>query len=384
MSSANTEAGNEVSLPDSPIGRRLKDLREASQAEDFSEKDLDEHFTGPTRQRQPPAPLIKMGFAMPILEVETISEFEVFLTIPAPGGATFVLLCEVEESPPHRITNLAGQRKLEGGAKGTSVNTAMSRARHSSLDSPIFDDPLASRFIGEEGRALLEMNRSAPDSRGTAPVRYRYAEDLLLDSLDRGVSQYVILGAGLETFAFRRSDLLPKLRVFEVDLEETQAWKLEILEKESIAIPAGLSFVAVNFESDDFLQRLESEGFIRSDPAFVSWMNVAGYLTPSAVEATLGRLASLAPGTEVVFNYVLPESMWGEEERALAPRKLMEKIGEPVLSHFTPEEMEALLRKWGFSIEEHLGERDLLDTYIPGGADRFRVGTTSRLVRAVI
>lgn len=327
---------------------------------------------------------MKMMLAAPVVEVEPISEVELFETIDVPGLGASVVLCEVEESPPHRITKLTGARKQEGGGKGTSIMTAVQRAVHSSIDSPIFVDSLAERIIGESGRTMLEMSKSAPRFSLYAPVRYRWAEDLLLNSIERGVSQYVILGAGLETFAFRRSDLLSKLRVFEVDLEETQPLKREILRQESIDIPTGLSLVPVDFESDDFIERLEAEGFFRSEPAFVSWMNVAWYLTAPTVEATLSRLTSLARDTEVVFNYMLPESSWDEEERWMRSPKLMEKIGEPMRSFFTPEEMEALLRKVGLSIKEHWEDRDLFETYLPDRADHFRADTTTRLVRAVV
>ena len=373
-------------FPDSPVGNRIRALAQASQTESFSEKDYEEHFTETAQKRQPPPEIYKMAFSSPDLLVEAISPHELFLTLTLPGFGQSVVLVEVESAPPYRISKAAGQRKLEGGAAGTSINCAIGRAIHNRLDDPIFEDPLAERLLSQEDRMVLEMvaARGGTTSLPTEVVVPRLVEDNLISAMDRGVGQYVVLGAGLDSFPYRRQDLVARLRVFEVDRPETQKLKRTRLSEEKIEEPENLSFVPVNFESTDFLAELERAGFRRQQPAFFSWVNVTWYLSRAAIESTLKNVATCAPGTEIVFNYEIPEEMWDEEERELFSPKLCAKVGEPIVSSFTSEEIEALLLRSGFSQVEDFGPKDLSEMYLSGRTDSLRVSSATRVARALV
>jgi methyltransferase (TIGR00027 family) len=202
----------------------------------------------------------------------------------------------------------------------------MFRAAHLLLDDPpkIFEDTFALRLCGCENEAALRVQLdqvAAEIARSSSPdfaqialrhlrisviVRSRYVEDELDRAIKRGVSQYVILGAGLDSFAYRRSDVAKVLRIFEVDHPATQAWKRERLQDLGVASPDNLAFVPVDFEKQSLVERLLKGGY-RSDAAAVfSWLGVVVYLTSDAIFGTLRTIASLALGTEIIFEYPLP------------------------------------------------------------------------------
>ena len=246
---------------------------------------------------------------------------------------------------------------IDGRRSGTAERVAIRRASHALCDRPaIFDDPLAMRILSEEGAARARKEAADPEQhawmRGLrifVAARSRLAEEELAQAFEQGVRQYVVLGAGLDTFAYRNP--FDELRVYEVDHPDTQAWKRERLQHAEIAIPDTMRFAPVDFERDTLAHGLEAAGFRAGEAAFFSWLGVVPYLTRDAALATLRFIGGLPHGSGVVFDYALPRESMGEAERrafdALAER--VARAGEPFRLFFEPEELAAELRKLGFT-----------------------------------
>jgi methyltransferase (TIGR00027 family) len=212
-------------------------------------------------------------------------------------------------------------------------------------------------------------------------ARSRYAEDLLGLAVARGVRQYVLLGAGLDTFAHRNS--YAELRVFEVDHPATQAWKRELLAASGLDAPVGLTYAPVDFERESLAEGLAAAGFDTGAPAFFAWLGVVPYLTLEAFRATVRYVAGCAPGSGVVFDYGQPRAALPLLER-LAHDSLAARVGragEPFRLFFTPEEVRAELA--GFGGIEDLGSAEINARYFAGRADGLRVmGSAGRMVSA--
>jgi methyltransferase (TIGR00027 family) len=204
-------------------------------------------------------------------------------------------------------------------------------------------------------------------------VRSRYVEDKLAEAVALGVGQYVILGAGLDTFAYRNP--FPSLRVFEVDFPATQEWKKAMLADASIAVPAGLTFVPLDFEHQTLAEGLASAGFNSEAPAFCGWLGVIPYLTLEAFRATLGFIGHLPAGSGVGFDYALaPETLSAEGRiafAALAGR--VAAAGEPFQLFFTPATMEAELCRAGFHRFEQRHSEQLNECYFKDRADGLKL-----------
>jgi methyltransferase (TIGR00027 family) len=185
-------------------------------------------------------------------------------------------------------------------------------------------------------------------------ARSRFAEEELAKAFAAGVRQYVVLGAGLDTFAYRNPFM--DLAVFEVDFPDTQAWKRARLDHGGIAIPESLHFAAVDFERHSLRDGLHEAGFRSDQPAFFAWLGVVPYLTRPAAFATLAFIAGLPKGSGVVFDYSIPREMMGERERDafdnLAAR--VARAGEPFRLFFDPAQLAIELRSLGFSRIEDL------------------------------
>ena len=251
-----------------------------------------------------------------------------------------------------------------------------------------FSDPVASHLLDPDERALVEAARS-----GTPPAdgRRRMAYELLwrtgilmvprtvaIDAAVRehGATQVVVLGAGLDTFAYRHP--FAGLRVFEVDFPATGAWKRERLAEAGIGVPDSVSHVGVDFESDDLLGRLAETGFDSSAPAEFMWLGVVPYLTREAAAATLRAIASV-PAAEVVFDYAAAD---GQEETA-GSRELAARVaaaGEPFTGRWDPAELAALLAETGFDDVEDLGRQEIRVRYL--GLDPGEPGGGGHVVRA--
>ena len=276
-----------------------------------------------------------------------------------------------------------------GRPSTTAQRAALLRAVHQLLDDPvIFADPIAGRLIGPAHAALLQgdlRDFERPDLRrlrASIAVRSRFAEETLGEAVRRGVRQYVVLGAGLDSFAYRNP--FTGLRVFEVDHPDTQQWKRHRLREAGIAIPESLTFVPVDFERQSLVEAFADGGIDTAQPAFVSWLGVTMYLTPDAVLRTLRQLASLAPGTEVVFEYVVdPDTLPAANRSAVAALAgRAAAAGEPWLAFFDPADLRRELTALGFEPVQDFGPEQTFERYCRGRADGLRSGSASHLVSA--
>jgi methyltransferase (TIGR00027 family) len=273
----------------------------------------------------------------------------------------------------------------------TAQRVAMRRAAHQLFDDPrVFEDPLAMAILGEEPAARL---KSGPDRetggsrhiRAFMAARSRYAEDELAAAIGRGATQYVVLGAGLDTYAYRNTHT--RLRVFEVDHPATQAWKRKQLDDAGITIPSSLTFVPTDFEEQSLDSALESSGFQAGEISFFSWLGVTPYLTAEAAMATLAFIGSLPTGSGVVFDYAVERSSLDAVEQmamdALASR--VARAGEPFRLFLDPRALNRMLRAAGFHEIEDLGPIDIDERYFAGRADGLRVSAgLAHLVNARI
>jgi methyltransferase (TIGR00027 family) len=217
------------------------------------------------------------------------------------------------------------------------------------------------------------MHKVARDFRLYMAVRSRYAEDRMTDAVHSGVAQYVVLGAGLDTFAYRNP--FPALRVLEVDFPATQQWKRALLDEAKIAVPASLTFVPLDFEHKTLAEGLAEAGFDAGRPAFFGWLGVVPYLTLDAFRATLGAIARLPSGTGVSFDYAFSRETLSPQRRlvfdALAGR--VAAAGEPFQLFFTPEEMKQELRRAGFQRVEQVDTDELNELYLSNRSDGLKL-----------
>jgi len=270
----------------------------------------------------------------------------------------------------------------------TALRVALRRAAHQLYDSPVvFADPIAVPILGETyaeelGRMPLQPERTFPVAmRAFLVARSRYAEDNLAQAVAGGARQYVLLGAGLDTFGYRNPHA--ELRVFEVDHPATQAWKRQLLAKSGIRIPASLTLTPVDFESQSLPDQLWSAGFDLDAPAFFAWLGVVPYLTLEAFRATLGFISERPVGSGVALDYGQPREALPFLERmahdALAAR--VQLAGEPFRLFFTPGQIAAELRT--FREIEDLGSVEINARYFRGRKDRLGLkGNAGRLLCA--
>jgi methyltransferase (TIGR00027 family) len=269
---------------------------------------------------------------------------------------------------------------VEGTPSGTAYRVALRRAAHQVFDTPIvFADLLALRILGADrkGQAALDLRApSRPTSislRAFLVARSRFAEDTLATAIANGIKQYVLLGAGLDTFAYRNP--YPNLRVFEVDHPDTQRWKLSLLADNAIAIPPTATHVAVDFHHDILAERLAATGFNATQPAVFAWLGVVPYLTDEAFEATMRTLSSYAPGSILVMDYGLPRESLPLLER-MAFDSMASRVaasGEPFRLFFHPNDLHARLAAMGWTVIEDL-DRDAINTrYFANRSDQLTI-----------
>jgi methyltransferase (TIGR00027 family) len=270
----------------------------------------------------------------------------------------------------------------------TAERVARRRAAHQVLDAPpVFDDPLALRILAlapdaiarEEGESVwIDRIRRAFIS-----VRSRYVEDEVAASVAHGAAQYVILGAGLDTFAYRNPH--PNLRVFEVDHPATQRWKRTQLDAAGIASPPSLVFVPVDFERERLPEELARAGFRPDRRAVFSCLGVVPYLGDEAIAAMLRFVASCARETTIVFDYSTPPDQLPPRQKArfdvIAARAA--SAGEPWLTFFEPAQLAERLRSLGFGNVRDLDADDLNRRYFSGRGDGLRIAGVARLGRIV-
>lgn len=271
----------------------------------------------------------------------------------------------------------------------TALRVAMRRAAHQIYDDRplVFEDPIAVPILGETYAEEVRRTPTRPDRPFSAALRAflvarsRYAEDNLAHAVEQGVSQYVLLGAGLDTFAHRNR--YPGLRVFEVDHPATQAWKQELLEASGLVAPESLTYAPVDFERESLPERLLAAGFNSQLPSFFAWLGVVPYLTLAAFRSTVSFIAAQPPGSGVVLDYGQPRHVLPMLEQ-LAHDSLASRValaGEPFQLFFTPEEIAVELS--AFRKIEDLGTDEINSRYFAGRSDSLWLrGAAGRLLCA--
>ena len=272
----------------------------------------------------------------------------------------------------------------------TALSVAMRRASHQLYDGPprVLDDPIAVAILGPYAAEIERTPGRNPEHklrpysvglRAFIVARSRYAEDLLARAVQHGVTQYVLLGAGLDTFAHRNP--YPHLRVFEVDHPATQQWKHELLLTSGLPTPANLTYAPVDFERQSLAEQLRAAGFDPAAPTFFAWLGVVPYLTREAFRATVTFVAAQPPGSGVVFDYGQPRAVLPPLEQ-LARDSLASRVqlaGESFQLFFTPAEIAAELA--AFHNIEDLGALEINARYFAGRTDGLKtLGSAGRLV----
>jgi methyltransferase (TIGR00027 family) len=259
----------------------------------------------------------------------------------------------------------------------TAVRVALWRAMHVQIDSlpHVLEDEIGLQLINPDAgwQQRPDMHPQGTSGyRASIVGRTRLIEDLVVEQVSHGINQYVILGAGLDTFAQRRPDVASQLRVFEVDKPGTQEWKRRRLIELGFGIPDTLRFVPVNFEAgDSWKEKLTANGFDASQTAVISSTGVSMYLTKEANLTTLREIASLSPGSTLAMTFLLPLELIDPKERP-QHQMVYEKAraaGTPFISFFEPSEIMALAREAGFKNAQHISRDNIIQRYFTGRTD---------------
>ena len=260
----------------------------------------------------------------------------------------------------------------------TAVRTALWRAMHVQVDAkpPILEDETGLKLIAPD-----DHWRERPDMhpqftkrlRASIVARARFIEDLIIEQSKQGISQYAILGAGLDTFAQRRQDIASKLEVYEIDQPDTQTWKRQRLNELGFGIPEWLHFVPVDFETSSWWERLLKAGFDINKPAVIACTGVSLYLTKDAIAATLNQIVTLASGSKLAMTFYLPMQLMDEEDRPLQQiaEKGAREAGTPFVSFFAPDEILDSARKAGFKEAKTISTKDMEQYYFANRPDNF-------------
>jgi len=276
----------------------------------------------------------------------------------------------------------------EGRTSGTAEGAAAIRAEHYLYESPtIFEDPFALAFTSPVLRRIIVtkplrwfVNLVSPRwmhlLSGEVVVRSRYAEDHLEQAIAAGVRQYVIVGAGFDSFALRRRDLEPTVRVFELDHRDTQRAKRQRLLTLGVELPNNVEFVEIDFERESAADALTPSSYQPTRPAFFSWLGTTFYLSNAATIGTLRSITGLAAtGSEVVFDYLVPEEVLSREDARLVERmkRYAARRGEPMVGEFHPTELQGALRSIGLELIENLSGAELEKRYFANRHDGMRL-----------
>jgi methyltransferase (TIGR00027 family) len=277
-----------------------------------------------------------------------------------------------------------------GEPDSTAVRVALWRAMHVLVDPPphVLEDEislqLADPHNGWRGRPDMDPGGTS-GFRAAIVARARFIEDLVAEQAGHGVAQYVILGAGLDTFAQRRPEAAAGLRVFEVDQPGPQAWKRQRLIELGYGVPGWLRLVPVDFEaSEDWWEQVAAAGFDPGQPAVVVSTGVTMYLTKDATAATLRQIAGLARGSTLAMTFLLPPELLGDADRSGLQRAARgaSTSGTPFISFYTPADMLALAREAGFDNARHVPGSFLAERYFAGRADGLRPSSGEDLLVA--
>lgn len=274
----------------------------------------------------------------------------------------------------------------------TGELTGIMRAIHQTADEEpkILADSIAPRLVDgiaeDEWLTPILGHPFAKEWRAGFLIRNRYAEDCLADGVERGLKQYAILGAGLDTFAFRQPPWARSLCIYEIDHPATQRWKCDRLAATSIAIPPNLIFVSTDFERTSLAHAMRAAIFDFGSKTFCSWLGVTQYLTPNAIRETLEFVLSLPRSSEIIFSFVLPFEMLPRVEAealAMAAYKSAE-VGEPWLTTVHADDLKAQLRALGFSDVIHLTPEEAHKRYLKNRCDGLQAPRGQQLLRAIV
>jgi methyltransferase (TIGR00027 family) len=275
-------------------------------------------------------------------------------------------------------------------ASGTAYGVAMLRAAHQILDEapPILADPIIGPLLGSDTDARIRgdleryQSRAARGLRSHVVLRARFTEDALATAVARGVEQYVVLGAGLDTFAYRQPAWARGLEIIEVDHPASQSAKRGALARAGIAIPANVRYADIDFEHETLASGLARGGLSRARLTFFSWLGVTMYLTRDAIDAVLATVVSFPRGSEIVLTFAQPRKEDDGDGGRLAAGAAA--IGEPWLSYFEPDEMAAVLSRHGFTTVQFPTRDDILARYYAERRDGLTAPRRISLCTAVV
>ncbi len=276
----------------------------------------------------------------------------------------------------------------------TAILATMLRATHQTIDSEpkILIDPV-SILLGKEFEGSPEWIafKAVPESfkrmtRAALLLRSRYAEDVLQEVLSCGECQYVILGAGFDTFAYRQPSWSQATRIFEVDLPATQESKRMVLQKAGIATPENLRYCPVDLQKSPLRDALAKAAFEFNIPTVFSWLGVTQYISRPAIQSTFEFIRSLPKSSTVVFSFVPSDAVLVGQDRQLIAElgRVAAARGEPFLSRFDPEELQQLLYNLGFSSIYHLLPATAQQRYFTGRTDGLTAQGAEQLMRATV
>jgi methyltransferase (TIGR00027 family) len=280
------------------------------------------------------------------------------------------------------------------GFSHTAIIAAICRAAHQICDDDpkILHDPIALKCIDDAAQMALStrdptlMAMVTPAQRVHFCLRSRIAEDCLQRAVTRGVDQYVVLGAGLDSFAYRQPDWVRTVKIVEVDHPRTQEFKIELIKAKALGPPDNVIYLPVDFTSENLTGRLTQASINVARPIFVSWLGVTQYLVPDAVSDVLRALASWPGGCGLLVSYMLAD--WSEfepqtVERYRRQRDRAASLGEPWVSGYSETSMAAILRSAGFTFQKSFAVSDIQSLYFAGRTDGLRAeGGPSRLMGA--
>jgi methyltransferase (TIGR00027 family) len=284
------------------------------------------------------------------------------------------------------------KKARSASAEAVSIQTSL----HQMLDAApkILDDPIAPRLTdpaSDTNKAMIALVESATRAvkspfRAIFIMRSRYTEDCLAEAFVRGVRQYVILGAGLDTFAYRQPSWASSLRIYEIDHPASQEWKRERLEVAEVKIPENLTFAPIDFEITSLREGLVTAGFDFRTASFFSLLGVTQYLTIRATESIFELVQSLPQGTEIVFEFIVPDDLIPPNEASVFANlaSFSAERGEPWLTRFRPAELETRLAGLGFSHVTHLSPTAANERYFRGRHDELVAWSGAQMMRAVV
>ncbi len=281
------------------------------------------------------------------------------------------------------------QNKKIIGPDNTAVRTALWRALHLQIDAlpHVIEDEIGLKLIappdGWKQRPDMKFTKRL---RASIVARARFVDDLIIEQSKKGIGQYVILGAGLDTFAQRRPDIASKLQIFEIDRPDTQTWKKQRLIELEFGIPQWLKFVPVDFETSSWWEELIKSGFDINIPAFVACTGVTLYLTKDAIFSTLSRIVGLTSGSKLAITFYTPIELLDEEDKQMQQiaEKGAREAGTPMISFFTHDEILTLANNSGLKNSEIILSKELFSRYftnrtdnlIPASGEEFLLAAT--------